>query len=336
MADTEHSPSLREALEAAWTDDVGGGEASTDTGAAAAATEPVADAAGDAAARARDAAGRFASTGGAEGASDDSGGAVAAADGPPEGYSPDLWAQLTPEARAATSAWAGKQRETVAERDARLAGYEPIERVVGKRRDALKAQYGSEAAAFEQLFNLSDYASRDPAGFVQWFAQQRGINLAGMVPSQAQTQPAPQQGQPSDIRALVAQAVQEQTMAAEVDRGFAAFEANASLEHRNDAGVRRTMAALIQANIATDYTAAYAMAVQADPTIGPKLRENAAKATGAALTQTAVQAASSKASAAVSTTGAPGTARAPGSNAAPPTVRAALEAAWSSQATGRV
>jgi hypothetical protein len=65
--------------------------------------------------------------------------------------------------------------------------------VLGHRRGALAAQYGSVESAVQQLFALSDYASQDPAGFLQYFAQSRGIDLSRFAPA-----PSQQQGQPID------------------------------------------------------------------------------------------------------------------------------------------
>lgn len=67
--------------------------------------------------------------------------------------------------------------------------YSPINAVLGPRLTALQAQYGGVPQALQQLFALSDYADRDPAGFINWFAQQRRINV------QQPVNPGSQQGQ---------------------------------------------------------------------------------------------------------------------------------------------
>jgi hypothetical protein len=100
--------------------------------------------------RPRDASGRFAPSSASPGAS-----CAPKPDDMPDGYDAAVWNMLSPEARAQTSAWAGKQRETVAERDARLKNYEPIDRVLSQqRKDALAMQYGGVDRALEQLFAL--------------------------------------------------------------------------------------------------------------------------------------------------------------------------------------
>ena len=323
------SDDLRAALDASW--DAGGDDAGTstpaDTGTASAGATDAGQADAGAAARSRDASGRFAS--GTEAATD---GATAGPDldAAPDGYNADLWRQLSPEARAATAEYAGKQRQTVADRDASLAGYAPIDAVLSKRRDALTAQYGGVDRALEQLFHLSDWAGRDFQGFVQHLAQQRGISLSSLVPAQQQHDQAQQRQQP-DMRQLVAQVVQEQVMTDQVSRDFESFEADATLEFRKDPGIRQTMTVLLQGNIAHDYRQAYTMAAQAHPEIGPKLRTAEAAAAAKADPARVAQAASAKASAAVSIAGAPGTARAASRGAANESIRAGLEAAWGSQ-----
>lgn len=59
-----------------------------------------------------------------------------------------------------------------------------IEQVLAPRREALAMQGLDDAQAVRQLFALSDYADRDPQGFVQWFAQQRGLDMTSLVPQQ--------------------------------------------------------------------------------------------------------------------------------------------------------
>jgi len=124
---SDHSPSLRDALAASW-DAHGGDTASTDTGGSTQSaptegnTTPPSQTATEAApapsadGRTRDASGRFATSSASPAAT------TPAASDMPEGYDAAVWNMLSPEARAQTAAWAGKQRETVAERDARLKG----------------------------------------------------------------------------------------------------------------------------------------------------------------------------------------------------------------------
>jgi hypothetical protein len=239
---------------------------------------------------------------------------------------------LSPEARAQTSAWAGKQRETVAERDARLKNYEPIDRVLSQqRKDALAMQYGGVDRALEQLFALSDFAARDPNGFVTHFAQQRGLNLSQLMQPQAQGQQQPQYTPQQAIQAMVQQEIDRR----DVDRLYSDFAGQADLEHRNDPSVRATMAALLAANQATDYRSAYDMAVRAHPEYGPRWAQAQAAATTQATQTAAAETARARAQAASSVSGAPGTTRSP-TGGAPATVRDAITRAWDSAGGARV
>ena len=60
----------------------------------------------------------------------------------------------------------------------------------------LAATYGSVEQAVQNLFAMSDMATKNPPGFILWFAQQRGINLAQMVGQTSQQQEG-QQVQPN-------------------------------------------------------------------------------------------------------------------------------------------
>lgn len=88
---------------------------------------------------------------------------------------------------------------------------EGLRDVVAPHEQALTQQYGSVAAGVKQLFAISNAAAQNPQEFIRWFAQQRGIDLASLVP-QAGNQPgtpdpnAPQ-GQP-DLTPFVQAALQ--------------------------------------------------------------------------------------------------------------------------------
>lgn len=52
-----------------------------------------------------------------------------------------------------------------------------LRQVLGPYEQSFTQQYGSVHAGLHQLLQLSDFAARDPAGFIQRFAQARGIQL---------------------------------------------------------------------------------------------------------------------------------------------------------------
>ncbi len=53
--------------------------------------------------------------------------------------------------------------------------------ITPERTQVLSATYGSVEQGLQNLFAISDLATKNPQGFLLWFAQQRGINLAQMV-----------------------------------------------------------------------------------------------------------------------------------------------------------
>lgn len=301
------SPSLREAIEAAYDQ-------------AAVAEQP--------AEQPRDDAGQFAAK---EAPAEAAPAPEAAAE--PDDYDPNVgldretW-KLTPaQVRERAKALAAEK----AAAEERAKQYEPFEKVLAARRDALRATYGSEHAAVEQLFNLSDWAGRDPHGFLRHFAEQRGIDLRQFAP-----QPAEQGAQPAqpDIASLIEQRVQEALVTKEIQNTLAAFDANDSLEYRNDPEIRRIMGGIVQAGVTRDLTQAYQMAVKAHPGISAKLAQREAEAEAKRNAEEAARRAAEKASAAVSVRGAPGTATAT-PKGPPPSVRAAIMSALEADA-GRV
>lgn len=57
------------------------------------------------------------------------------------------------------------------------AQYQAVEQVIGPRRQGWAIHGMTDGAVLNQLFALSDFAEKDPQGFVRHFAQQRGIDL---------------------------------------------------------------------------------------------------------------------------------------------------------------
>lgn len=317
----EHSPSLREALAAAW--DAPAAEAET----------PAAEPAPAAEGPARDENGRFKAKEAEPAAEAEAAPEPAATEPEPDdydettGFERDLWAQLPAPARAKAKEIAEARRQA----EERARAFESLERVLASRRDALRATYGGEDRALEQLFHLSDWATRDPAGFARHFIEQRGIDPRTLAPQQAEPgQTAPQ----PDIETILSQRVEQALAQRETARALQEFEGNTALEFRHDPDIRRAMAGLIQAGAAHDYATAYEMATKAHPQISAKLAERARAEQAKREREEAARRASAAASAAVSVRGAPGTARPPAA-AAPASIRDALIAGWEAEA-GRV
>jgi hypothetical protein len=96
---------------------------------------------------------------------------------PPPGWSGGgkvEWKRLPEAVRQAISADYRARSEV----DAKVG---PLHQVLSPREAALTAQYGGVPQALNQLFALSDFASNKPMEFINWFAQQRGINLQQFV-----------------------------------------------------------------------------------------------------------------------------------------------------------
>ncbi len=84
--------------------------------------------------------------------------------------------------------------------------YADVDRILAPRREYMERQGISPAMLVEQMLNLSDWGDRDPMALINWFAQQKGIDLrqafgapSGAGPAagspqspNAQSAPAPQ------------------------------------------------------------------------------------------------------------------------------------------------
>ena len=73
----------------------------------------------------------------------------------------------------------------------RISGIETehqrLKSAIGERATVLAAQYGSTEAGLQNLFAISDFATKDAAGFVRWFMQQRGLNPQQLFGQSGQT-----------------------------------------------------------------------------------------------------------------------------------------------------
>lgn len=101
-------------------------------------------------------------------------------------------------------------RQEIAEDYSRLnqtsAQLEKLNSAIGpERAQVLAATYGSVEQGLQNLFAISDMATKNPAGFVLWFAQQRGVNLAEMVGQHGAQGQQPMQQAPDPIQQELAQ-----------------------------------------------------------------------------------------------------------------------------------
>lgn len=198
--------------------------------------------------------------------------------------------------------------------------YAPLAQVLGPRETALTAQYGSVPQALQQLFGLSDYAARDPMGFINWFARSRGINLQQPASQQPNAGQQPEQGIDPALAPLVnrlsgmerfilqQQQAQQQALAseqAEVARQAQAevssFIGNAEkYPYAND--VRPQMAMLFEAGQAKTMDEAYEQAVLLNPQVRERVLQDRINAEIEKRAETAAQ----KRGVAVSVSGSPG------------------------------
>lgn len=95
----------------------------------------------------------------------------------PQGIDPQVFASLPAE----TQALLARTMEDVSARQQRFATLEPLEQLITPRIDAWAMNGMSPAQAIHQLLALSDFAGRDPGRFIQYIAQQNGVDLEELV-----------------------------------------------------------------------------------------------------------------------------------------------------------
>ena len=141
--------------------------------------------------------------------------------------------------------------------------FTPLAQILEPRRAALSAQYGSVENAVSQLFQLSDYAARNPQEFIQWFAQQRNIDL-GSLGSGRQEQPNdPFQTKINQLEQTVSSLATQiqQSQSSVHEREVQAFASDPNHPYFND--VANDMVAFVQSG--KSLQEAYDMAVWANP-----------------------------------------------------------------------
>lgn len=90
---------------------------------------------------------------------------------------PGLDATVFASLPAETQQAVARTMDTLNEQGARFAAYDQLERVISPRRQTWAMNGVSEAQAINQLLALSDFASRDPAGFIRQVAHQNNVDL---------------------------------------------------------------------------------------------------------------------------------------------------------------
>lgn len=97
----------------------------------------------------------------------------------PQGIDPTTFASLPAE----TQEFLARTMEDVTTQQQRVAWLSPLEQVISPERINAWAMNGGmqPAQAVHQLLALSDFAGRDPAGFIKYMAQENGVDLEELV-----------------------------------------------------------------------------------------------------------------------------------------------------------
>ena len=170
--------------------------------------------------------------------------------------------------------------------------YAEIEEILAPRREALARDGLTEAGYFRQLVALSDFAGRDAPAFLAWFAQQRGINLADLLPHDdlaiegadddpvyqrlSQQNNALQQKLDNLERSvqnqqLTVETQSQQRVASEIDGFGKAVDDKGRLQHPYFDQVKMKMATVLRDGWASYLQNAYDMACRADPDVSAKI-----------------------------------------------------------------
>lgn len=190
-----------------------------------------------------------------------------------------LWGSLPAEIRAEALRLDKETQGVLQQHAGQRKQWETIEKVIEPRRQALLADYGSVDTGLNTLFNLSEFANKDPYGFVSYFAQRRGLDLATLTKSSGAAQ---QQQVSPEIAALQqelatvknglqeSKQVEQQRINQAVDQSFNEF-AKTNPPHFKE--VSQDMAAILESGMARTFAEAYDKAVWARPDIREKMLE---------------------------------------------------------------
>jgi hypothetical protein len=103
----------------------------------------------------------------------------------PQGIDPQVFQSLPAETQAVLA----RTMEDLNTRQQRVAGMEQLDQMLAPRREAWALQGMGEAQALNLLFSLSDFAGRDPGAFIQYIAEQNGVDLEALVIGQEPVDP---------------------------------------------------------------------------------------------------------------------------------------------------
>lgn len=133
----------------------------------------------------------------------------------PAGIDPTIFASLPAE----TQAQLARTMEGVATSQQRFARLEPIEQLINPRIEAWALNGMTPQSALNQLLTLSDFAGRDPAGFIKYMAQNNGVDLEELVLGMVDDEPtdpkiAALEKEISELKGFRSELTQQQQQAA--------------------------------------------------------------------------------------------------------------------------
>lgn len=148
------------------------------------------------------------------------------------------WATLPPDIQQEIAKREGDFSKGIEQKSLEAKKYDGLEAIIGPRRQAYTAQFGSVEKGLETLISISEGASRDPAGFMRWFAGQNGLDLAKLAEGQPAQNPelAPILNRLGQLEGLLTQQqqTQQQQTLQSLNAQVEAFAADPGNEHFND------------------------------------------------------------------------------------------------------
>lgn len=174
-----------------------------------------------------------------------------------------------------------KQTQALSEEKKRIAD---LDTLLQPRRPIWESQGITEKQAVDFLFERNDFANRDPAGFVKWFAERVGLDLAsitGAQPVGSSSENAAVQQQMQKLRALESEVItlrkqQEAVTAAQTSEIIEAFatekDGSGNLLRPYFEEVREDMSKLIGSGAAVNLDQAYKLALVRNQEVSERIR----------------------------------------------------------------
>ena len=197
----------------------------------------------------------------------------------------EVFTALPPDVQAIISQREGERDAGLTQKATELADqrkqYDDIEAAIAPRREQFRLEGLTDAQAITQILALEKSARAEPAQFIQWFADQRGINLKALVNTGAAdtdgdyADPAVEAinrvEREQNARWQNFQAEQNAAREAHAQQQIQAFKSetgtDGTLLRPHFDQVETVMTGLIAAKLATDLSTAYEKACRLDPAI---------------------------------------------------------------------